>query len=109
MAVETRGSTSEQSIIWLLSFPSVAILANAAANAVFILSWLSGVRRIHGQKIRLETRRGMGGYALTKDCHSQAVRESWANSKSDCKRISPAIGDITSPMLPEVLWCGCQR
>ena len=45
-------------------------------------------------------------YALTMDCHAQAVRESRASSESDWRRISPAIGDSTSPWLPPVLQSG---
>ena len=43
-----------------------------------------------------------GRYSLTKDCHSQAVRESRASSESDWRRSSPARGDSTSPWLPGV-------
>lgn len=41
-------------------------------------------------------------YALTKDCHSQAVRESRARVWSDWRRISPCRGDSTSPWFPPV-------
>ncbi len=98
------GTTSEQSMSWASSWPSRVILRKAALNADWSLAWLSGGGR--GRCIRTSGGRGVGvagdGYSLTKDCHSQAVRESRASSESDWRRISPWSGDSTSPWLPPV-------
>lgn len=52
------GMTSEQSTIWLVSWPSTASFAIAAANADWSFAW-----------------------SFTNDCHSHAVRESRASCK----------------------------
>lgn len=44
----------------------------------------------------------IASWSRTKLCHLQAVRESRASSESDCRRISPARLDSTSPWLPPV-------
>lgn len=42
-------------------------------------------------------RSGASSNVLIISCQRQAVRESWEMAKSDARRISPAIGESTSP------------
>lgn len=98
--------TSEQSIRLFMSCPSVAMAVKMNWKSEVSFVWLSRAIELYKHVVSWFSsgwEKYNEEYALTKDCHSQEVRESRASRKSDCRRSSPGRGDSTSPWFPAVL------
>ena len=91
------GMTSEQSIISSGFCPSCVSARKMNWKSLVSFVRLSAASCQH---IRSVLEEELDRYALTKDCHSQAVRGSRAMELSDMRRSSPGSGDSTSPWLP---------